>query len=132
MRLALDTSSTANQISHYGDGQFTIHQRNYRQNLVISSNKLLTPWTQKTITELTIDDLTPILSCQPKIILLGTGDTLVFPHPSLVAHIQTLGIGCEVMDTAAACRTFNVLVSEGRNVVAGLLLSAHLPTTNPG
>jgi len=63
-----------------------------------------------------------VFALQPEIVVLGSGPRQRFPEPRLLAAIMTRGIGCEVMDTGAACRTYNVLVSEGRRAVAALLL----------
>jgi uncharacterized protein len=59
-----------------------------------------------------------------EILLLGTGDRLRFPHPSLTAPLRAAGIGVEVMDTGAACRTYNILLAEDRRVGAALMLQA--------
>ena len=74
--------------------------------------------------DLQADDLLPLLALQPDLVLLGTGSRQIFPAPALVALALGRGIGLEVMDNAAAARTFNVLLSEGREV----LLAMRLPT----
>ena len=61
---------------------------------------------------------------RPEVILLGTGSRLHFPHPSLTHPLQLAGIGLEAMDTVAACRTYNILMAEGRQVLAALLPTA--------
>ena len=71
---------------------------------------------------MTEQDFAPILSMQPEIVLLGTGSRLCFPAAQLTAGILAAGVGLEVMDTAAPCRTFNILLSEQRSVVAALVL----------
>ena len=62
------------------------------------------------------------LTLKPEILLLGTGAQLRFPHPRLYRQLIAAGIGMECMDTAAACRTYNILMGEDRKVVAGILL----------
>ena len=59
---------------------------------------------------------------RPEIVLLGTGAAFSFPEPRKLASLHQAGIGVEVMDTAAACRTYNILMAEGRNVVAALVV----------
>ena len=63
-----------------------------------------------------------LLALKPEILLLGTGTQLRFPHPRLYQQLIGAGIGVECMDTAAACRTYNILMGEDRKVVAGILL----------
>lgn len=122
MRLSLDETTQSNQISHYHPDKITVNKRDYKKSLLICANKLLSPWTEHDAAQLTADDFTLLLNCKPTIIIIGTGEKLTHLDPALIADIQQQGIGLEVMDTAAACRTYNVLLSEGRDVVAGLLL----------
>jgi uncharacterized protein len=61
---------------------------------------------------------------KPEIVLLGTGATFVFPDPARLAPLRDARVGVEVMDTAAACRTYNILLAEGRNVVAALIVQS--------
>jgi uncharacterized protein len=62
-----------------------------------------------------------VLALEPEVVLLGTGARQQFLHPSRLAPIYRAGVGVEIMTTAAACRTFNILVAEERRVVAALL-----------
>ena len=71
---------------------------------------------------LTAEDFSGLLASAPEIVLLGTGPTLRFPHPRLTRALTDARIGLEVMDTPAACRTFNILAAEGRKVLAALLV----------
>jgi uncharacterized protein len=75
-----------------------------------------------TVEGLDRDALVPALAMSPEILILGTGERLQFPASALYAELAGRGIGLEVMDTAAACRTYNVLVNEDRPVVAALIL----------
>jgi uncharacterized protein len=72
--------------------------------------------------ELNDSHLAPLVACRPELVVLGSGAKLRFPHPARVAHLAGYGIGLETMDTAAACRTFNILAGEGRHVLAILLI----------
>jgi uncharacterized protein len=71
---------------------------------------------------LSLADFSEVLSGAPEVIVFGTGITQTFPPGALVTDILRQGIGFEIMDTAAACRTFNVLTTERRNVIAALLV----------
>lgn len=79
-------------------------------------------WPPQVFEDITLEHLEPALALEPEILIIGTGPSLQFPEARIMAEIQQHGIGLEVLDTAAACRTYNVLVSENRNVVAALLM----------
>ncbi len=79
-------------------------------------------WAVASTEFLTIEQLEDALAMKPGILLLGTGEVQTFPDPELMAAVMGLGIGLEVMNTAAACRTYNILASENRPVVAALII----------
>jgi len=81
-------------------------------------------WTTTDPEQLQISDLEPAMTLEPQIILLGTGMSLTLPEVDLMAAAAQRGIGLEIMDTPAACRTYNVLIHERRAVVAALFLTA--------
>ncbi|HMD30007.1 MAG TPA: MTH938/NDUFAF3 family protein [Steroidobacteraceae bacterium] len=111
-----------NVIRAYGGGELHVNDATYRGAVILSASTVLSePDIQK------LDDLigieTPrVLALEPELVLLGTGTVQVFPPASFGAQFLRAGIGFEVMDTGAACRTFNVLVGERRRVVAMLLV----------
>jgi len=109
------------------DGQITVGQQSYRRSLILTPERVIPDWRPKRYDEITERDFDAVLSMQPDIILLGTGPTLRFPAAKLSAWILGTGTGFEVMDTPAACRTYNILLSEKRKVIAALLLE---PNTN--
>lgn len=88
---------------------------------ILSPRHLLRDWTPTNIDSLLADHLIAIIELQPELVLLGTGPQLKFPAHSILAELHQQRIGVEVMDTAAACRTYNILMAEGRFVVAGLI-----------
>ncbi len=88
---------------------------------IVSPRHLLRDWAPTHIDNLQAEHLNAILELQPELVLLGTGARLTFPAPQLLASLHRQRIGVEVMDTAAACRTYNILMGEGRFVVAGLM-----------
>lgn len=75
--------------------------------------------------ELSDSHLTPLVAHKPELVVLGSGPKLRFPHPARAAYLAGQGIGLETMDTAAACRTFNILAGEGRHVLAILLIGVN-------
>lgn len=112
-----------NLFTGYGDDYVVINGERYTQSsLLITPNAILTDWQVDNFPALTAEHFTTIATQQPEIALLGTGTRLLFPHPRLSIALSQAGIGLEVMDTKAACRTYNILVAEGRRVVVGILL----------
>ncbi len=90
----------------------------YAHAIALTAEAVLGRWSGKTIDELREDDFAELLGSSPEVIVLGTGADNVFPPRELVFALARRGIGLEVMDTAAAARTFNVLAGEGRRVAA--------------
>ena len=96
----------------------------YESSLVVLPDKVIDDWDVASVEALTQDSLAELARLKPELVLLGTGDSLQFPDSSLLAVLLAAGIGTEVMDTHAACRTYNILAQEGRNVAAALLIPA--------
>jgi len=88
---------------------------------IVSPQHLLRDWEPTHVDNLQAEHLDAITELKPELVLLGTGPSLIFPTPQLLASLHRQRIGVEVMDTAAACRTYNILMTEGRLVVAGLM-----------
>lgn len=123
MKLTQDRpAGDVNYIRAYAPGRININDRLLKASLVLSPASLLENWPPQSLKEITLEHLEPALALAPEILVIGTGPTLQFPEARIMAEIQQRGIGLEVLDTAAACRTYNVLVSENRNVVAALLM----------
>jgi uncharacterized protein len=122
MRITLDRPTSSNSISAYRPGVVTIAGTDYRRSLIVSADRIVEGWDVPSIASLNRARLDEGLALSPEILLLGTGRRLQFPEPTLYAAVAAMGIGLEVMDTAAACRTFNILLSEDRPVVAALVL----------
>jgi len=99
-----------------------INGRSYPGHLIVSADRVVTGWTPRPIAELQLDDFAAALDLDPELILFGTGAVHRFVANRLVTAVMTRGVGFEVMATAAACRTYNVLAAEDRRVVAALLL----------
>lgn len=118
MKLHLNTAVDLLLVRAYAAGRVTIGEQAYTRSLLLSPQRIITDWRPATVNDLTVEDLQQIEQLQPEIILLGTGESLVFP----ALRPTTGSVGFEVMDTAAACRTYNILAGEGRNVVAALMI----------
>lgn len=97
-------------------------QETLTRSFIIAARHLQVDWPPQQISELTLAHLEPIFSLQPEVFLLGSGARLAWPPPALLGTLAQRGIGTEVMDTAAACRTYNILMLEGRQVAAALLM----------
>ena len=122
MQLSLDTGNGNYRIRAYEPGNITINNDHYQSSMIVTPKQLVSDWPPQTIAELLTAHLQDLLIDKPEVILLGTGSQCVFPEQDVLAPIRTQQIGLEIMDTAAACRTFNVLMAEGRQVVAGLII----------
>ena len=88
---------------------------------ILSGQRIVPDWNVSCIDDINEDSLQAIFDFEPEVVLIGTGNTQVFLPPSTQVHFFRQNVGFEVMTTDAACRTFNVLVAEGRHVVAALL-----------
>jgi len=92
------------------------------EHVVVTPERLVTGWMTGDIDDLRAEHLEALCEMDMELLILGTGPRQVFPHPRHLAPLLQRGIGVEVMDTAAACRTYNFLLSDGRRAVAALLL----------
>lgn len=92
------------------------------RSLILTGQQVITDWEPSQPGELTAAHLEAVLSLDPELVLLGTGSRQQFPPMDILQPLHQARIGIEVMDTAAACRTFNILVAEGRHVVAALMM----------
>lgn len=106
-----------------GPDAVLVNDRTCRASLIVAPDRLIEDW--RHAPELTPEDLAPILALAPDVILLGTGDRLRRPSMAVFGHCLSRGVGIEVMDNAAAGRTYNVLVGEQRAVVAAFMLPVH-------
>ncbi len=93
-----------------------------KSSFILTPNEIIEHWQYKTVDEWSLNSFEPLISQQPELVILGTGKHLSFPEYQALQSFHLAGIGVEVMNTASACRTFNVLVSENRFVVAGFLM----------
>jgi uncharacterized protein len=122
MRFTQDVTTGINVIRGYADGELRVNDSAYRGALILSAATLIDLVNVHNLEDLLKVDVARILSLEPELVLLGTGSRQIFPAPVFGAQFMRAGIGFEVMDTSAACRTFNVLVGEQRRVAALLLV----------
>ncbi len=121
MQLTLDDKATPHLVRGYADGEIKIGNTTYDHAVLVTSQGV-TPWPADSVDALKDADWSSVLDTGATIVVLGTGQRLQFPDAAVTAKLATRRIGLEVMDTAAACRTYNVLANEGRPVAAILLL----------
>lgn len=121
--LDLDNNQSPYQIRAFKPGTIRVNDKTITSSIIITPIELIENWQPQTIQELTADSLNPVITLKPDILLIGTGTTLVFPPVEIYGHLINLGIGVEVMDTSAACRTFNALSAENRRVAAALIIA---------
>ena len=121
MKLIRHAPDTLYALNGHGPGFVLLNDEKVERSLVVSSGRVLREWAAdfESLAEIHFEQL---LSFDPELVLLGTGSLFRFPSPALTRPLIEAGIGLEVMDTQAACRTYAVLASEGRHVVAGLLI----------
>jgi uncharacterized protein len=112
----------ANVIQALGTDWVRIGETDYRQNLVVTPDAVAMGWAPAGFAALTEADFAGLLQHRPELVLLGTGAAQRFPHPRLLRALSEARVGVEVMDTRAACRTFNILIAEDRRVVAALIV----------
>jgi uncharacterized protein len=122
MKLQLEQPAGTNMIRACGPGQLRIGDRTHTSSVIVTATVLIAPWRPTSAQDLSPPDFEPLLGLAPEVVLLGTGARQQFPHAELLRILHQRRIGIEVMDTSAACRTYNVLVTEGRNVAAALIV----------
>lgn len=122
MRFTLESNDTANIVTAVTREEVRIGERRFPSSLIVSVLELIPQWPVASVDSVTLSMLEPALQLEPEILLLGTGSTTRFPDAALLAELSKRRIGFEAMDTAAACRTYNVLAHEDRAVVAALII----------
>lgn len=98
-----------------------VHKNLFNKPFIISGQRIVPEWDVTSVSDINEENLQIIFDMEPEVLLIGTGNTQVFLPPATQVHFFCRNVGFEVMTTDAACRTFNVLVAEGRQVVAALL-----------
>jgi uncharacterized protein len=112
-----------NFVQSYGDGGFRIGGETWRGSVLVLSDAVH-PWPVNDFPEITLEAFDPLAGTGVEFVLIGTGETLIDIDPEMRAALRERGLGADVMDTGAACRTFNVLLAENRPVAAALIAVA--------
>ncbi|MEE4293697.1 MAG: Mth938-like domain-containing protein [Xanthomonadales bacterium] len=121
MELTLHKPGDHNFIRSVGRNGITVKDEVYRDSLIVSADALIPDWPVRSMKEITAAHFQAVVELGPEVVLLGTGEKQAFLPPEIMMSLYSKGIGVEAMTTEAACRTFNVLLSEDRNAVAALI-----------
>ena len=122
MKFEQDNAAGRNTFTGYGEGYVEVNRARHTQSLVVAADRVIVDWPAESVQSLQADHIAALVGLAPEIVLLGTGKAFAFPDPAILAPLHQARIGVEVMDTPAACRTYNILAAEGRNVVAALIV----------
>jgi len=122
MEFTPETAPGRKLIQAYGEGGFRINGERIRGAVLVFPDQVMS-WQAARFEDVTVEGLSAIFGAQPRIELLvvGCGARLAHPEPALRAHLMAAGLVAEFMDTGAACRTFNLLVTDARRVAAALI-----------
>jgi len=122
MKLHLTQPEGQNLITSYGDGYIEINRKRYEHSLIVTPDNIIGDWNVKDFDSLSTEHFEKLTALKPEVVLLGTGAKHRFIHPKLTRALTDAGVSVECMDTAAACRTYNILMSEGRQVATALII----------
>ncbi len=122
MKLQLTATGGLKLFTAHGAGYVSVNGERFERPIVVTPEKVLSDWPARDFAALDESHFACLLELKPEVLLLGTGSQQRFPHPRLYRQLTDARISVECMDTPAACRTYNILVSENRRVVAAILL----------
>lgn len=122
MKLHREATTALNTFTGYGEGWVKINDERVGKSVVVLPGRIIADWPATNFESLTADHLAALTGLGCEIVLLGTGTQLRFPRPEILRPLIDAGVGVEVMDVQAACRTYNILMAEERKVAAALLL----------
>lgn len=125
MKFTEHRDSNVYAVKHYEPGAVKINDQLLNDSCYLNQKELVANWDCHQISYLNTEHLDELLTLKPEVILLGTGETQIFPNPQLFAYCSQHGVGLEVMNNLAACRTYNVLTTEDREVVLALIMPAN-------
>ena len=127
MKLQADRIEGQNAIARHGPDGVIVNGVEHRSSVIVPAAGGVTPWEVDSFGALTEAHFETLAALAPELVIFGSGPRIRFPHASLLRPLISRRIGVETMDTAAACRTYNVLLAEGRAVVAALLFERAEP-----
>jgi len=122
LKLHLESATAKNAITGYGEGYVMVNRQRFERSLVVLPERIISDWPATSFEALAPEHLAALAGLDLEIILLGTGARLRFPRPEIMQSLIRSGVGVEVMDVQAACRTYNILLAEERRVAAALLI----------
>ena len=122
MRFAEDDPSEGYFIAAYDETSIVVNDMKLTSSLIIAPDALNVNWPPTSTETIQVEHFDDIIELKPELVLLGTGLNLAFPAIETYSELIKLGIGVDIMDTGAACRTYNILMGEGRRVIAGIIL----------
>lgn len=122
MKLQADKAEGVNVINAYTSKSVSINGVDHFHSVLVPPTGDPLDWSAATVADLTAAHFEQILMLNPELVVFGSGPSLKFAPPALMKALMQQRIGVETMDTPAACRTYNILVGEGRRVVAALLV----------
>jgi uncharacterized protein len=122
MQLTLNRPGEYLFVRAVGANAITVVDRPLDRSFVLAPDRAIENWPVHDVAAIDAAAIAPILELAPAVVILGSGPRILFPSQAVLAEFLKRGIGIEVMDNAAAARTYNVLVSEGRRVVAAFVL----------
>ncbi len=122
MQFTRENANEANAILSCTEREVRLPGRSIAGSVIVTRDAVIEDWRPPELASLSIDDFSELLALRPEVVLLGTGERQRLPSPALYADFAARGIGLEVMDNRAACRTYNVLLGEFRDVAVALIL----------
>ncbi len=122
MKLHANNTQQYQTITAYEADAIEINAKWFRHSFYVMPEQAPQPWPVQQFEAIANTDFDAILALQPDVVLLGTGTRQRFIHPRLITTLTSQRIGVEAMDNQAACRTYNILMAEGRRVVLALIL----------
>jgi uncharacterized protein len=123
VKLHAESIPSSNTFNAYGPGYVEVNAVRHEASIVVMPDRSVIEWPVTRFEDLTADHFAAIAALDPELVVFGSGATLRFPHPALLAPLAARRIGVETMDVYAACRTYNILMGEGRRVAAALILT---------
>ena len=124
MKLHLTQADGENLITAYSEQSISVNHQRFEHSLIVAPTQLISDWKTSAFKQLQESNFEKIASLNPEVVLLGTGKQHQFIHPRLIKALTEANIAVECMSTDAACRTYNILMSEGRKVVGALILAS--------
>jgi len=121
LKFHLSNNHGLNVFTAHGTGYVQVNEQRFEQPVIVTPEQVLNDWPARNFAGLSEADFIYFMALKPEVLLLGTGNQHRFAQPQLYRALSDVGIAVEFMNTPAACRTFNILISEDRKVVAGIL-----------